>query len=76
MILIMIRRRELQRVEPWGLGSNHVVLFKTPVSSLFGGVGSNPTAATNVMGSRVVGAVKSTRITFILLSGTHLRYNR
>ena len=30
----------------------------------------------SVMGSRVVGAVKSTIITFILLSGTHLRYNR
>ena len=30
----------------------------------------------SVMGSRVVGEVKSTRITFILLlSGTHLRYN-
>ena len=29
-----------------------------------------------VIGSRVVGAVKSTIITFILLSGTHLRYNR
>ena len=27
-------------------------------------------------GSRVVGAVQLTRITFILLSGTHLRYNR
>ena len=31
---------------------------------------------TGVMGSRMVGAVISTRITFILLlSGTHLRYN-
>ena len=30
----------------------------------------------SVIGSRVVGAVKSTIITFILLSGTHLRYNR
>ena len=46
MILILIRRTELQRDEPWGSGveSRCFILQKH-------------TAATNVMGSRVVGAV-------------------